>query len=93
MADDLKNRFFGRSMSKTLIQLIIASVIVGAVLVLLGVSPVNFWRGVFDGVWDVVSAIGDSFGEIVGNLAKYLIVGAAIVIPIWLVARLLSGRK
>lgn len=89
--DDLKTRIFGRSIRKTVLQLVVASIIVGGLLMLLGLSPLNFWRGIFDGVWDVISVIGDSFGEIVGNLAKYLVVGAAIVVPIWIVARLLTG--
>lgn len=94
MADEeLKSRFVGRNPGKTIISLIVASIFVGAFLALLGLSPIGFWRGVFDGLRDVISAIGESFGEIVVNLVTYLILGAAIVVPIWFVVRLLGGRK
>jgi hypothetical protein len=41
----------------------------------------------------LIAAIGDSFGEIIVNLTTYLLLGAAIVVPIWLVMRLLRGRR
>ena len=94
MADeDLKSRFMGKSPGRTIIQLVVASIFVGAALALFDISPLNFWRGLFDGVKDLLSVIGDSFGEIIGNLATYLFLGAAIVIPIWLITRFLGGRK
>ncbi len=91
--NEVKSRFFGKSATRTVIQLIIASIIVGAIFSFLGLGPQEFWRGIFDGVKDLLSAIGESFGEIALNLATYLVIGAAVVVPIWLVARLLSSRK
>lgn len=94
MGDDLKTRFVGPKPGKTLLQLVIACIFVGGILYLLDVSPFDFWRGIFETVRGVVETILGSFGDIVGNLFTYLILGAAIVVPIWLIARLLSsGRK
>lgn len=94
MADNgIKERVFGKSASFTLIRLVIASVIVGAIFSFIGVGALEFWEGIFDGVKNVISAIGESFGEIAVNLITYFVIGAAIVVPIWLVARLLSSRK
>ncbi|MCA8887898.1 MAG: hypothetical protein KDA46_03645 [Parvularculaceae bacterium] len=89
--DDLKEKLVGDSARRTIIQLVIASVFVGVVLALVGLSPADFWGGVFDGVKGVISTIGDSLGEVVVNLLTYLVLGAAIVVPVWLVARLLTG--
>lgn len=91
--DDLKTRLVGRSASGTILRLVVASIVVGAVLSMLGLSPIRFWRGIFDSVRDLISLIGDSFGEIILNLTTYLILGAAIVVPIWLVMRLLRGGR
>ena len=86
-------RFAGGSFIRTLIQLAIASVIVGAIFSFLGLGPKEFWNGIFNGVKNLLSTIGESFGEIVLNLATYLVIGAAVVIPVWLIAKLWSGRK
>lgn len=91
--DDLKTRIAGKSIGRTAIQLVIASIIVGAIFSFLGLGAMEFWRGIFDGLKNLLSAIGESFGEIALNLITWLIIGAAIVVPIWLVARLLSSRK
>jgi hypothetical protein len=93
MADDLKTRIAGRNPGKTVLQLIVACIFVGAVLALLDISPLGFWRGIFNGVRDVVSAIAGSFGEIVSDLLTYFLLGAAIVVPVWLISRLLSRGK
>jgi len=90
---NLKDRFFAGGATRTLIKLIIASIIVGAIFSFLGLGVVEFWRGIFDTVKGLVRALGESFGEVVTTLLTYLIIGAAIVVPIWLVARLLSSRK
>lgn len=95
MADgkNLKTRILGASAGRTIIYLIIASIIVGAVFSFFGMSPQEFWRGIFSVLRNLVGAIGDNVSEVVGTLAAYLIIGAAIVVPIWLIARILSGRK
>lgn len=91
--DDLKTRIVGRSPRRTIVQLVIASIIVGAVLAFLGMSPIRFWNGVFEATKELVSAIGNSASEVVINLVTYLLLGAAIVVPVWLISRLLSGGR
>lgn len=86
-------RFFGRDPGRTALKLIVVSILVGGALSFLGLSPFRFWRSVIDGVRNLISAIGDSFGEIVVNLATYLVLGAVIVVPIWLISRALSSRR
>jgi hypothetical protein len=90
MKESLKSRIVGRNWRRTLIQLTIASIVVGAALALFGISPGEFWRSAFNALRGVVGAIGDSVGEVVINLATYLLFGAAIVVPIYLVSRLLA---
>lgn len=94
MADnDLKTRLTRGGAGKTVLQLVIASIIVGALFSLLGIGPREFWRGVFRNVKNIVGSLGENIGDILLTLSTYFLIGAAIVIPIWLIARLLSSRK
>mgnify|MGYP000214897312 CR=1 FL=1 len=75
----------------TVIKLIIVSVIVGLVISMFGVTPDN----VFD---FLAGALQSSFNLAIDSLHwafKYLIIGAAVVIPIWIVVFLIriAGKK
>jgi len=89
----LTDRLTGGQPRRTAIRLIIASVVVGAFLAFWGVSPAEFWRGIFDFVRGNVGWLGDSVGEILMNLGTYLLFGAAIVVPVWLILRLINGDR
>lgn len=92
MADGpIKSRFAGTNPRRTVVQLVIASIFVGAFLAFWGISPAEFWRGIFDFLRGIVGWLGDSLGEIVVNLLTYLLFGAAIVVPVWLISRALGG--
>ncbi len=91
--DDLKTRLVGKSVSRTVIQLVVISIIVGAFFSFIGLGPREFWRGLFHGLKDILGTLGENVSEIVLTLFTYLLIGAAIVVPIWLITRLLSGRK
>ena len=77
----------------TAMRLLILSLIVGLFLSFLGLDPVEFWRGAWSMVSGLVSMLGDTAVEIIRNLTTYLLFGAAIVVPMWIVLRLLSGRR
>jgi hypothetical protein len=89
----LTERLAGGKPRRTAIQLIIASVVVGAFLAFWGVSPAEFWSGIFDFFRSILGWLGDSVGEIIVNLVTYLLFGAAIVLPVWLVMRVLGGER
>lgn len=88
--EPIRQRLAGRNPRRTAIQLVVASVVVGAFLAFWGVSPAEFWRGIFDFIRGIVGWLGDSVGEIVVNLLTYLLFGAAIVVPVWIIARVLG---
>lgn len=89
--NELGKKLIGAQPRRTVIQLVIASVLVGAFLAFWGISPREFWSGAFNFVKGLVSWLGDSVGEVVTNLLTYLLFGAAIVIPVWLVMRVING--
>lgn len=88
MSDGM-NRFLGGSPGSVAVRLIFVSLIVGALMAFLGLSPRRLWNSVVHFVQSIIDlgfdAVYDIFGWIVG--------GALVVIPIWLVIRLLSARK
>ncbi len=90
---DFKKRVLGGSVGRTVLQLVIASIFVGAVFSFLGVGALEFWEGIFNSVRNLVSAISESFGGLVVNLITYLLIGGAIVLPIWLIARILTSAR
>jgi hypothetical protein len=59
----------------------------------MGIGVREFWSGVIDKAGDLIGTLGENVGEIALTLATYLLIGAGIVIPIWLIMRLLSSRK
>ena len=90
---DMKTRILGKRTGRTILQLVVASIIVGALFSFIGLGPREFWRGVFETARKTLAMLGDSVGEVVATLGAYLLIGAAIVVPIWLIVRLVSGRK
>jgi hypothetical protein len=81
-------RFFGGSPLGVLLRLVILSIIVGVLLAALGVDPWNIWRS-FEALVRRVMSMGF---EAVEWIWRYFLLGAVIVIPIWIVARLLQMR-
>lgn len=82
-------RFMGGSPGQVLLRLIVISLIVGIVLSALGISPydiINQARALVLRVWNM------GFGAI-DWIWRYFLLGAVIVVPIWLIVRLLKlGR-
>ncbi|MBB4659741.1 DUF6460 domain-containing protein [Parvularcula dongshanensis] len=76
----------------TLIKLIVACLVVGFLLALLGVNPVelwqSLWRAAVEGVRNVFDFGTDGIALVLGLIAT----GAVVVLPIWLVTRLLKMR-
>ncbi len=84
-------RFFGGPPIWVILRLLVVSLVVGIVLSVLDIRPFEIWYAARDMARYVWYMGFDAFGR----LGQYLIVGAIIVIPIWLVMRILrlgSGR-
>lgn len=84
-------RFFGGPPLWVILRLLILSLVVGLVLSFLGIHPFEIW----DMARDLALRVWHMGFDALGEIGQYLIVGAIIVIPIWLILRLLrigSGR-
>lgn len=76
-------RFFGGNPIAVILRLALISVIVGIVLSALGITPENFLYRLQIFVRRVYDM---GFGAIEWALG-YLLIGAVVVVPIWLIAR------
>ena len=82
-------RFFGGRPLSVIFRLLLLSILVGVILEVLGLDPLNILqslRALFQRVWDM------GF-EAVRWLARYLVLGAVIVLPIWLIVRLVRAPR
>jgi hypothetical protein len=82
MADNIVARFLGGSPVAVLFRLFLVSVIVGAFLMLLDIRPAM-----------LLHTIQRLIRRIVLELGEYFLAGALLVLPIWLVIRLLNWRR
>jgi hypothetical protein len=82
-------RFLGGSPLSVAFRLILLSILVGVVLAAIGLDPwniLNSVRRLFQTIWD--------FGFDAINWAwRYFLLGAVIVIPIWLLSRLFGAPR
>ena len=83
------NRFLGGSPLAVLGKLILLSILIGVVLSALGLDPWNIAesvRRVFRSIWDM------GF-DAVRWLWSYFLLGAVLVIPIWLILRIVRAPR
>jgi hypothetical protein len=83
--------FLGGSPLNVAVRLFFISLVVGALLMWLDLRPIDILRGVQDFI-DRIYKLG--FGA-VRELVSYVLAGAVIVVPAWLVLRLMNmgGRR
>ncbi|ARQ56688.1 MULTISPECIES: DUF6460 domain-containing protein [Rhizobium] len=86
---DQVNRFLGDSLGRTLIKLIVVSLIVGFVMTIFGLTP---WNIIY-GFRDFVLEIWHRGFSALGRVGDYLLLGATIVIPLFLILRLFSYHR
>lgn len=81
-------RFLGGSPLAVIVRLTVVSILVGALFMWLGIRPAD----VFEQLGDIVDRLWALGFQSLRGLGDYIIAGAAIVVPVWLVLRLLSYR-
>ncbi len=89
MADNVVTRFFGGSPFMVLVRLVLLSILVGVVLSVLGFDPWN----IIPSIKRFVIGIWDMGFDAIRWIWRYFLLGAIIVIPIWLIIRLVRAPK
>jgi hypothetical protein len=82
------NRILGGSPGPVLVKLLFLSLLVGAFLAFLDITPL----GLIEGLIDWFRSLFDLSFETVRDLARWTLYGAIIVVPVWLISRLFSRR-
>jgi len=78
-----------RVTAATIVRLVLASLAVGVVLAVLGVTPVDLLEGALGlvrGAWEAAS-------RVLGWAGSYVLLGALVVLPLWLLAYLWGRLK
>jgi hypothetical protein len=81
-------RLLGGRPGAVALRLVLLSLAVGFVMTMFGLDVRDIVRG---GIDMVEAALRDGTG-ILGDIARYVLTGAAIVVPIWLIMRLTRSR-
>ena len=87
--DDYDTRFLGGPPLSVIFRLVLLSILVGVILEALGFDPWN----ILDSLRRLVQHIWDMGFDAVRFLWRYLLLGAVIVVPIWLVLRLARAAR
>jgi len=82
-------RFFGGPPAAVIGRLILLSILVGVILAAIGLDPWN----IIDSVRRLILHIWTMGFDAVRWLWRYFLLGAVIVIPVWLVARLMKAPR
>jgi hypothetical protein len=89
MATDPVSRFFGGSPLAVIGRLILVSILVGVVLSALGLDPFDIVRS----LERLAQSIWNMGFDGIRWIWRYLALGAVIVIPIWLILRLINAPR
>ena len=89
MADNTANRLFGGSPIGVLGRLLLVSILVGVILSALGLDPWN----IVQSIERLIRSIWNMGFDAVDWLWRYFLLGAVIVIPIWVIMRLINAPR
>jgi Domain of unknown function (DUF6460) len=89
MSNDTVTRVFGGSPLAVLGRLILVSILVGVILSALGLDPFDIVRS----IERLIRHIWNMGFDAVRWLWRYFLLGAVIVIPIWIIVRLVNAPR
>ncbi len=81
-------RAMGGSPLSVLMKLLFLSLIIGAIMAFLGLTP----RALFNAIGTFVSSILNMGTDAVREVAQWIVAGALVVVPVWLLLRLFGRR-
>jgi hypothetical protein len=89
MSNGTVDRFFGGSPMWVVVRLILLSIVIGVLLSALGLDPWN----ILHSVERLIRRILDLGWDAVAWLWRYFLLGAVLVIPIWLIVRFVRSTQ
>lgn len=88
MADGV-HKFLGDTPGRVIVKLLVVSIIVGFVMAVFGWTP----YGILYTVRDFILDLWHSGFAALGRIGDYLLLGAAVVIPLFIILRILNYRR
>jgi hypothetical protein len=89
LMSDGVNKFLGDSPLRVLVKLVVVSILVGFVMTVFDWRPMDL----LDGIRDFVVDLWRTGFAALGRVGDYLLLGAAVVIPAFIILRLFSYRR
>ena len=89
MSNDTMTKVFGGTPLAVLARLVLVSILVGVVLAALGLDPFDIVRS----VERLIRHIWNMGFDALRWLWRYFLLGAVIVIPIWIVMRIVNAPR
>jgi len=83
------SRFFGGPPLSVIFRLVLLSILIGVILQVLGLDPWN----IIESLRRLVVRVWDMGFDAVRWLWRYLLLGAVVVVPIWVIIRLMRVAK
>lgn len=81
-------RAFGGSPFGVVVKLVFLSLIVGALMAFLGLTP----RSLFSALETFVRGIWNMGYDAIREVGQWIIAGAIVVVPVWLIVRMMGRR-
>ena len=89
MSDNSVTRFIGGSPLSVLLRLLLVSLLVGAFMIWQGIHP----EDIVYGVQRVIVRLWNTGFDSLREIGQYVLAGAVVVVPVWLVMRLMASRR
>jgi Family of unknown function (DUF6460) len=89
MANENINRFLGGDPLSVFFRLVLLSILIGVVLSAFGLDPLN----ILESVRTLVVRVWDMGFDAIAWVWRYFLLGAVIVIPIWLIMRFVHAPR
>jgi hypothetical protein len=89
MASENVNRFLGGDPLSVLFRLILLSILIGVVLSAFGLDPFN----IVESILRLIRRIWEMGFDAIAWVWRYFLLGAVIVVPIWLILRAINAPR
>ena len=89
MASENINRFLGGDPLSVFFRLVLLSILIGVVLSAFGLDPFN----IVESILRLVRRIWEMGFDAIAWVWRYFLLGAVIVIPIWLIVRFVNAPR
>jgi len=86
---DHVHRFFGGPPLAVIVRLVLLSILVGVILAAIGLDPWN----IIESIHRLVQHVWEMGFDVVRWLWQYFLLGAVIVLPIWVLVRLAKAPR